>query len=91
MEGPIREEVDSFLEVIGKFDGKPFDLKNIIQNSTSNVICAMAFGKRFDFDDPKFLQLMGNFDVMFEAMTSFGLANQFPFLQVITTCFSLYK
>ncbi|XP_072044942.1 cytochrome P450 2U1-like [Amphiura filiformis] len=57
-EANISEEVDALAKEISSLNGKPFDPCLWFSNAASNVICSVAFGKRFDYSDPSFKRLM---------------------------------
>uniref|UniRef100_A0A8C5Q436 Cytochrome P450 2K1 n=1 Tax=Leptobrachium leishanense TaxID=445787 RepID=A0A8C5Q436_9ANUR len=54
----IQDELCSLAKYFQTQNGKPFDLKMIINSAVSNVICSIIFGKRFEYDDPNFLSLI---------------------------------
>lgn len=81
VETRIMEEVNEFLQGVEKKNGQPFDVDCLIKTCVANVICSMAFGQRFEHDDPKFLKLM---HVLDENMARMGPALAiFPFLRYI--------
>nr|XP_022336950.1 cytochrome P450 2C14-like [Crassostrea virginica] len=54
----IMEEVDCLMEKLEKFGSKPFDIKDTLNASVSNVICSFLFGKRFEYEDSTFKRLI---------------------------------
>lgn len=54
----ITEEVDCLMDEFEKYDGKAFNVHSQLKTSVSNVICSLIFGKRFEYKDAKFRQLM---------------------------------
>uniref|UniRef100_A0A4W4FUV1 Uncharacterized protein n=1 Tax=Electrophorus electricus TaxID=8005 RepID=A0A4W4FUV1_ELEEL len=40
------------------FLGKPFDAHYLINNAVSNIICSLVFGKRFEYTDKRFLNML---------------------------------
>ncbi|XP_069088665.1 cytochrome P450 2J2-like isoform X2 [Pleurodeles waltl] len=58
LEQRINEEIRYLTEVIEEQKGQPFDPHFHINSSVSNVICAISFGDRFDYQDPEFQSLL---------------------------------
>eukprot|EP00058_Branchiostoma_floridae_P018240 XP_002603729.1 hypothetical protein BRAFLDRAFT_233426 [Branchiostoma floridae] len=57
LEGKICEEAAALSQELVAKDGEPFNTKPLLQNSVSNIICSIVFGKRFEYGDPEFLWL----------------------------------
>ncbi|NXI51972.1 CP2CL protein, partial [Chloroceryle aenea] len=70
IEERIQEETEHLLEEINKTKGKPFDPTFMLSCAVSNVICSIVFGKRYDYKDKKFLDLMSKLNNIFEMMNS---------------------
>lgn len=70
------------MKEIKKFGNEPADLQMLLNNSVSNVICALVFGKRFEYDDPKFKELLNAFNFITAGNENniFGAYNFLPFL-----------
>ncbi|XP_059111978.1 cytochrome P450 2J2-like isoform X3 [Peromyscus eremicus] len=58
LEQRIQEEALHLADAIGKEEGHPFDPHLKITNGVSNVICSITFGKRFEYDDGQFQELL---------------------------------
>ncbi|KAM4632523.1 cytochrome P450 2K1-like [Discoglossus pictus] len=58
IESRIQDELYPLIKYFKSHNGKPFDPKIIINSAVSNVICSIIFGKRFEYDDPIFLNLI---------------------------------
>ncbi|GFQ82615.1 cytochrome P450 2J2, partial [Trichonephila clavata] len=56
------DEINHFLEVLRKQNGQPIDVKEPLSPSMSNNICALIFGKRYEYDDPDRQLLDKNLD-----------------------------
>uniref|UniRef100_A0A3B1IMS7 Cytochrome P450 2K1-like n=1 Tax=Astyanax mexicanus TaxID=7994 RepID=A0A3B1IMS7_ASTMX len=54
VEEKIIEEIQHLKAVFKSFDGKPFDATQTVNVAISNVICAIIYGSRFDYEDPLF-------------------------------------
>ncbi|KAK3084094.1 hypothetical protein FSP39_008030 [Pinctada imbricata] len=51
MEEKVLEEVVVFLQSISDTEGANFDISSLLRISVSNVICSVAFRRRFEHDD----------------------------------------
>ncbi|XP_039217805.1 cytochrome P450 2A13-like isoform X2 [Crotalus tigris] len=58
IEERILEEAHFLLEALRSTKGAPFDPTYFLSRSVSNVISSIAFGNRFDYEDPEFLSLL---------------------------------
>ncbi|XP_019640006.1 PREDICTED: cytochrome P450 2U1-like [Branchiostoma belcheri] len=58
LEGKICDEAAALSRELLTKDGQPFDIKHLLQNSVSNIICSIVFGKRFEYGDPEFLLII---------------------------------
>ncbi|XP_035678343.1 cytochrome P450 2U1-like [Branchiostoma floridae] len=70
LEGKIREEADALIQEVESKNGLKFDIKQMLPNAVSNVICSIAFGNRFEYGDPEFLRLIGLMNAAVEAQPS---------------------
>ncbi|XP_063148689.1 cytochrome P450 2C5-like isoform X1 [Candoia aspera] len=52
----VQEEALCLGEEIATTQGQPFNPKGIIMNATSNVICSVIFGNRFEYGNQTFLK-----------------------------------
>ncbi|XP_063793805.1 cytochrome P450 2F2-like isoform X2 [Pseudophryne corroboree] len=58
IEERIKEEAGYLIDVLRKTNGSLIDPKNQLHCSVSNVICSVLFGKRFDYQDEEFQNIM---------------------------------
>ncbi|KAM4708623.1 cytochrome P450 2U1 [Discoglossus pictus] len=58
LEPMIIEEFKYVKAEMLKLEGKAFSPFQIINNSVSNVICSISFGKRFDYEDKEFKTML---------------------------------
>ncbi|XP_078525913.1 cytochrome P450 2J2-like isoform X2 [Lissotriton helveticus] len=74
-----RPNIPIFYDVSKEY-GQPFDPHFHINSSVSNVICAISFGNRFDYQDPEFQSLLRLLDevLKLEMSVSSQLYNSFP-------------
>ncbi|XP_069063660.1 cytochrome P450 2G1-like isoform X2 [Pleurodeles waltl] len=71
IEERIQEEVQCLLEVLRDAKDMPFDPTKILCQAVSNVICSVTFGKRFEYEDKKFHNLLHMMTETFVQMSSF--------------------
>lgn len=50
--------------------GKPFAPHLMFYNIVANIICSLVFGHRFDYNDERFVNLMGWFEKSLEIEAS---------------------
>ena len=72
IEESIIAEARFLVQNLLKSDGSPTDPHNEIYLSVGNIICALCFGRRYQRDDPDFVQLVKNND---EFMAFVGAGN----------------
>ncbi len=74
----ISEEVQYLTEEIISLKDTTFDPIRFFNNATSNVICSVVLGKRYDYSDPVFKQLMTIVHDNFQLVSSGGLNAMLP-------------
>ncbi|KAL8573101.1 hypothetical protein ACOMHN_027361 [Nucella lapillus] len=79
----IEEEVMEFIQAIRGKEGLPFDPTRLVQVSVSNNICSIAFGQRFQYDDPHFLKLVEAMQEMFKLAGGASYCTFLPFLRYL--------
>ncbi|KAJ8280300.1 hypothetical protein GJAV_G00052940 [Gymnothorax javanicus] len=82
MEEWIREESKHLVDSINSTNTKTFDCTFFFSRAVSNVICALVFGHRFDYQDENFLRLLRIFSatLQFASSPQGQLYNVFPWL-----------
>ncbi|XP_060613157.2 cytochrome P450 2C19-like [Anolis sagrei] len=82
IEERIQDETQYVVEYLQDTKEKPFDPTFMLSCSTSNVICSIVFGKRYEYNDKRFLSIMSSMNENFEVFSSpWGqLCNIFPSL-----------
>uniref|UniRef100_A0A8C3HAC6 Cytochrome P450 n=1 Tax=Chrysemys picta bellii TaxID=8478 RepID=A0A8C3HAC6_CHRPI len=70
IEERIQEEAQYLLEEFRKTRGSPFDPIFFLSRTVSNVISAVVFGSRFDYEDKTFLSLLRMINESFVEMST---------------------
>ncbi|GBO07011.1 hypothetical protein AVEN_247665-1 [Araneus ventricosus] len=83
IEEDVMEEIKHFMDVLRSHKSQPIDVKEPLSPSMSNNICALVFGKRFEYDDPSRQFLDKNIDEIFEYFTQTSLDVVFPWINYI--------
>ncbi|XP_075430111.1 cytochrome P450 2D17-like isoform X2 [Ascaphus truei] len=85
LEEKVIEEAGYLCSALQSEQGHPFDPRFIINNAVSNMICSIAFGDRFDYDDVKFQRLLRLFEETFKAESGLlaQILNEVPWLMKI--------
>ncbi|XP_031232667.1 cytochrome P450 2J5-like [Mastomys coucha] len=80
LEERIQEEVHHLVKVIEEEGGQPFNPQFKINNAVANVISSITLGKRFEYDDFQFQELMKLLDENFylQASRTGQFYNAFP-------------
>ncbi|XP_063045933.1 cytochrome P450 2K1-like [Engraulis encrasicolus] len=82
-EEKIITEISFLMDVFESFKGEPFDTTQPVSYAVSNVICAIVYGSRFEYDDPKFKAMVqrANDNIRLSGSPSVQLYNMFPRLK----------
>ncbi|XP_078294535.1 cytochrome P450 2B11-like isoform X2 [Panthera onca] len=72
IEERIQEESQCVVEELRKTQGAFQDPTFLFHSMTANIICAIVFGTRFSYKDPKFLRLLDLFYQTFTLLSSFS-------------------
>ncbi|XP_050417801.1 cytochrome P450 2D26-like [Patella vulgata] len=84
LEDRIKEETKIILDFITTREGKPFKVHDIMMKATTNIISTVVFGKRYDYSDADFLQIMHVIDISFKSdMALFSPVHRFPMIRFI--------
>ncbi|XP_072013984.1 cytochrome P450 2J4-like [Amphiura filiformis] len=75
----ISTETDHVIKELAKYQSNPIDPHRILTIAISNVICAVMFGKRFEYTDSKFQELLHHLEAQFESSASSGILLFVPF------------
>ncbi|XP_077147751.1 cytochrome P450 2K4-like [Ranitomeya variabilis] len=82
IEDKITEESECLIQKLRSYEGKPFDNVTSIYAAVTNIIVSILLSKRFDYEDPTILRLMGlvNENVKLLSSPWVVLYNCFPLL-----------
>ncbi|KAL8220006.1 UNVERIFIED_CONTAM: hypothetical protein K2H54_037631 [Gekko kuhli] len=80
IEARIQEEAQCLVEELTKTKEESVDPTFLISRAVSNVICSIVFGDRFDYEDKRFLTLVGLMNNNFQRLSSWWgqMYNLFP-------------
>ncbi|XP_054429921.1 cytochrome P450 2J2 [Pteronotus mesoamericanus] len=70
LEERIQEEVCHLAQAIKEENGQPFNPHFKINNAISNIICSITFGKRFEYQDEQFQEMLMLLDEVIRLETS---------------------
>ncbi|XP_067412714.1 cytochrome P450 2F3-like [Emydura macquarii macquarii] len=70
LEERIQEEARCLVQELAQTQAAPFDPTFLISRATSNVICSIVFGDRFDYEDRNFLIFVGLINQFFRLLIS---------------------
>ncbi|XP_033110727.1 cytochrome P450 2U1-like [Anneissia japonica] len=83
-EEKITEEIEVFVEHIkNNFSRVAFDPSHIISTSVSNVTCSIIFGRRFDYRDKTFMEMLRIMHRSIELSTNASAMNFLPVLKYV--------
>ncbi|XP_059157596.1 cytochrome P450 2C15-like [Physella acuta] len=79
----ISVEVSKYIEALSESGGKPTDIRTLTNVSVSNIICSIIFGKRYEFDDPKFIELINALNLTVSSVSGTSLLHFIPALRLL--------
>lgn len=77
----MQEEAGYLMKELASYKGKPVDTRVITNISTSNVICSILIGHRFDHEDKDFQDLMYKIGCLFADQQNVSMVNFLPWLR----------
>ncbi|XP_066296747.1 vitamin D(3) 25-hydroxylase-like [Branchiostoma lanceolatum] len=83
IEEKIREEADCLRNKIADYNGQPFDIAHDVTGAVSNIICSMTFGKRYDYEDETFRELLETIATVFRELGAGQIISVFPLLRFV--------
>ncbi|KAM6226053.1 uncharacterized protein LJ264_015959 [Porphyrio hochstetteri] len=70
IEGRIQEEAQVLLQELRSTQEAPFDPTYLLSCAVSNIICSIVFGRRFDYRDGEFLELLRMMNESFQELST---------------------
>ncbi|XP_066271406.1 cytochrome P450 2U1-like [Branchiostoma lanceolatum] len=83
IEKKIREEADCLRNRVAENNGQPFDVAHDVTVTVANVICSMAFGKRYDYEDETFRELSKAIVTLASELGTGQIISVFPLLRFV--------
>ncbi|XP_066451711.1 cytochrome P450 2C5-like [Eleutherodactylus coqui] len=82
IENKITEEAECLVQKLKSYEGKPFDNLTSINAAVANIIVSILLSRRFEYEDPTILKLMGLMNDSIRLLGSpwIRLYNSFPSL-----------
>ncbi|KAJ0058084.1 hypothetical protein NL108_007360 [Boleophthalmus pectinirostris] len=79
-EDKIVEECHYLIQEFEKHKGQPFDTTRPVNHATSNIISSIVYGSRFEYNDPRFKNMVAraNENIRLSGSVSVQLYNMFP-------------
>ncbi len=77
----ISFEVQALCKEFSSFEDESFDPHTLLSNAVSNIICSVVLGKRFEYTDTAFQELLQMLDDQVQAAGSGIAAHIFPILK----------
>ncbi|XP_034293416.1 cytochrome P450 2H1 isoform X1 [Pantherophis guttatus] len=80
IEKKIQKEAGFLVERLKSTNGRTFDPTSLLSQTTTNILCSIAFGKRFNYEDKDFLRFLHllNENANLQSSTMTKLYNIFP-------------
>ncbi|XP_013865516.1 cytochrome P450 2K1 isoform X1 [Austrofundulus limnaeus] len=76
------EECAHLIQMFENQKGKPFDTARLLNYATSNIISSIVYGRRFEYNDPRFRNLVdrANESIRIAGSAQIQIYNMFPWL-----------
>ncbi|KAM9323971.1 cytochrome P450 2F2-like [Gastrophryne carolinensis] len=69
IEWKIQEEVRCVMEEFRRSQGHPWNPTKIFMQASSNILCLIVFGERYDYSDARFAKLLHSVEEIFRLMS----------------------
>ncbi|XP_046543535.1 cytochrome P450 2J4-like [Haliotis rubra] len=83
MEDKMQDEVKVIIGVMSENEKKPIALHKYLAMATSNIICNIIFGSRFEYEDEQFQNMLQLLNDVFRRPGMFQICNAFPVLRFV--------
>ncbi|XP_015669243.1 cytochrome P450 2K6-like [Protobothrops mucrosquamatus] len=82
MESRIAEECSFLVKKFESYKGKPFEFRGIMTAAVGNIIVSILLGKRYDYEDSRFIKLLSlaTENIRLSGSLPMQLYNMFPML-----------
>ena len=84
VESRLQEESQVIIKILKDSSGQPFDPSKLIGVAVSNIICSLLFGKRYDYENEEFKELLGVIDTLMEIMIDVMYIEEVPIVKHIS-------
>ncbi|XP_077413245.1 cytochrome P450 2K1-like [Vanacampus margaritifer] len=76
----VLEECSHLIPIFESHKGQPFDTTSPLSCATSNIICSIVYGNRFEYSDPRFTAMVqrANESIRLSGSLQIQLYNMFP-------------
>ncbi|XP_013391247.1 cytochrome P450 2D17-like [Lingula anatina] len=86
VEKQMENEIDALIQYIRHKNGQRFDFNSAVSASASNIIGAILFGSRHDYDDPDFQALIEAYHSATKLSSQASIQNFLPYLWFLPQC-----
>ncbi|XP_078620784.1 cytochrome P450 2D4-like [Branchiostoma floridae x Branchiostoma japonicum] len=83
VEDNIRQEASCLRNRIAEYHGQPFGISNDMKVAVANIICSMAFGRRYGYEDETFRELSEAIRNLLAEIGSGQFISVFPLLRFV--------
>ncbi|XP_055350214.1 cytochrome P450 2C3-like isoform X2 [Paramacrobiotus metropolitanus] len=87
----ILDETDQLIKALAATNEKPINPHHLVITTISNLICATAFGKRYNYDDEDFRALLRNEHQCEEQLSEMSALDVFPILRFVPPFRKVYQ
>ena len=84
-EQKVAAESTELRQELAKMVGKSTDLHGFLNNATTNVICSVVFGRRYQYTDVGFMKLIDMANRINDALGAGGFETYLPVLNLVPT------
>ncbi|XP_030834706.1 cytochrome P450 2U1 [Strongylocentrotus purpuratus] len=82
----INDECLNMCDYVDKLEGNPINPDQMMTTMTCNIMNAVALGKRYDFNDPRFVKLRRDCKEILDNLSNTSIYNMLPFLYHTRLC-----
>ncbi|ESO91954.1 hypothetical protein LOTGIDRAFT_162958 [Lottia gigantea] len=83
LEEKIQEEAEVLINILSGDEGKPLVLIDWLIKATTNIICGLTMGKRFDYDNPHLINILKVIGFSFKGEGFFAPIHVFPIMRFL--------